>query len=224
MNKNDKPKICAVITGNNFETAARVERFVDLYEVRIDLIGNGWQEWANRLRRPWIACNRSKGDGGKWSGAESTRISRLLEAVGLGAAIVDIELVTGDLANVIASVKKSKAECLLSVHNLQRTPAGADLAGIVRQELAAGADICKVVTTANKYEDNLAVLQLVRDFPEVKLVAFAMGKAGIVSRVLSPLAGGYFTYASISGSAGSAPGQLDAEYLRSLYDAVGNNK
>ena len=132
----------------------------------IDLIGGGWQDWVGRLQRPWIACNRTKAEGGKWAGDESTRTGLLLEAAGLGAWIVDVELATPDLAKVVAAVKESKAQCLLSSHNLSRTPPAAGLGGIVHRELAAGADICKVVTTATRYEDNLTVLRLFRDFPD----------------------------------------------------------
>jgi 3-dehydroquinate dehydratase type I len=80
-----------------------------------------------------------------------------------------------------------------------------------------------VITTAQRFEDNFTVLRLFEKYKGVKLVAFAMGEFGAVSRVLSAMSGGYFTYASITGSAGSAPGQLTATYLRSFYEAVINN-
>lgn len=219
-----RPKICAVITENNCEVMAGVDRFVDLYEVRIDLIGEGWQEWVGRLRRPWIACNRIPEEGGKWAGDETARIEQLFQAVKLGARIVDIELSTPDLNRIVWQIKNNKAECLLSSHNLNETPGFDELVGIVQRELAAGADICKVVGTAQRFEDNLTVLRLFNEFPGIKLVALAMGSLGVVSRVLSPMVGGYFTYASITEGKESASGQLTATYLRSLYEAVRNEE
>jgi len=216
----NRPKICAVVTVNDFDLISGVDRFVDLYEIRIDLIGDGWQDWVGRLQRPWIATNRLPAAGGKWSGTEPERIGKLIEAVKLGARIIDIELSTKDLDSIIVEVKKNKVECLISVHDPAGTPFLNDLAGIVRQELAAGADICKVVTTAQRFEDNLTVLRLFESCPDIKLVAFTMGSLGIVSRVLSPMVGGYFTYASIVAGKESASGQLTAAYLRSLYEAV----
>jgi len=218
-----RPKICGVITENNFDIVAGVDRFVDLYEVRIDLIGDGWQEWVNRLQRPWIACNRLKEDGGNWSGDESLRIEKLIKAMELGARIVDIELRTQDLSDIVSVIKKNKAECLISAHNLVDTPPIEELTGIVQLQMAKGADICKVVTTARRFEDNFTVLRLFEKYKGIKLVAFAMGESGLVSRVLSAMSGGYFTYASIMGSKESAPGQLTATYLRSFYEAVKNN-
>ena len=204
---------------------AGIDRFVDFYEVRIDLIGDGWQKWVRKLSRPWIACNRLSEEGGKWSGNEPDRVAKLFEAVKLGASIVDIELRAEGLDGIVEQIKQKKAKCLISMHNLKETPNLNELKEIVRQEVAAGADICKVVTTAQRFEDNLTVLRLFPLFPGVKLVALAMGQVGVSSRVLSPMLGGYFTYASIMEGKESAPGQLTAAYLRSFYEATrhGNN-
>lgn len=215
-----RPRICAVITENDFNLAAGVVRFVDYYEVRIDLIGAGWQEWVCHLQRPWIATNRLVEEGGKWAGDEAGRVAKIIEAVELGARIVDLELRTPELSRLVAEIKKRRAECLISVHNLQATPETAELQATVKQQLAAGADICKIATTAIRFEDNLKVLRLFPAFPDTKLVATAMGEVGVVSRVLSAMVGGYFTYASIVTGKESAAGQLTVTYLRSLYQAV----
>jgi 3-dehydroquinate dehydratase I len=216
----NKPKICAVITENNFDLISGVDRFVDLYEVRIDLIGNGWQEWVNKLQRPWIACNRLPEEGGTWLGNESSRIETLIHAIELGAGIIDIELRTPDLSSIVSMIKMNKTKCLISSHNLISTPPIEELERIVQQQVDFGADICKVVTTAKRFEDNFTILKLFEKFEETKIVAFAMGNDGVVSRVLSAMSGGYFTYASITGIKGSATGQLSATYLRSFYEAV----
>jgi len=217
------PKICASIINNDYNLAAGVDRFVDFYEVRIDLIGDGWQEWVKWLQRPWVACNRLREEGGNWTGDEAARIDKLLEAARLGAGTVDIELRTHDLEKIVEEIKSLNVECLISMHNLEETPGFEHLASIVDTELKAGADICKVVTTPVRFEDNLTVLRLFEEFQGIKLVAFAMGSLGISSRVLSSMVGGYFTYASIIEGKESAPGQLTASYLRSLYEAVRYN-
>ena len=53
-----RPRICTVIVNNDLEALKEVKPLVDLFEVRIDLIGDGWQELAKQLNQPWIACNR----------------------------------------------------------------------------------------------------------------------------------------------------------------------
>ena len=215
-----RPKICAVITNNDFELAAGAARFTDLYEVRIDVIGDGWQEWVKRLRKPWIASNRLKEEGGVWSGDEPSRIGKLFEAIELGARIVEIGLRTPDLQRLIAQIRREKVESLIADHDLTATPDLIDLKAIVREQTAAGAGICKVVTTAQRFEDNFTVLSLFREFPETRLVAFASGELGVTSRVLSVLSGGYFTYASITDNDRQDQGVLSAAYMRSFFEEV----
>ena len=214
-----RPRICAVIVSNDLEAVKGVEPLVDLFEARIDLIGDGWQELVKQLNKPWIACNRCTEEGGSWQGNESERRKELLSAIELGASIIDIELVTGNLEEIVQLIKK-KAKCLLSFHDFKGTPSLDRMREIVQKELAAGADICKVVTTAQKLEDNLTVLQLISDFPETKVVSFAMGPLGSVSRILCPLVGGDFIYASVEEGQESASGQMTVRDLRNIYGTL----
>ncbi len=216
-----RPGSCAVITGSDLEAVKTVEPLVDLFEVRIDLIGSAWRKLARQLSKPWIACNRIADEGGSWRGTESGRIEELLAAISAGAAIIDIELRTKGLAEVIKSIKEP-VKCLISSHDLAGTPPLNEMRQVVHRQLEAGADICKVVTTARKFEDNLAVLQLIRDYAESSIVAFAMGLPGQISRVLCPLAGGDFTYASISEGKESASGQITVTELRKIYGMLRN--
>jgi len=219
----NKPRICAVIVTADSELIAAIEPLVELFEVRIDLIGDGWQKLAKQLEKPWIACNRSAAEGGSWRGDETRRIEELVEATELGANIVDIEVETKNLAEVIPVIKK-RAKCLLSFHQLKKTPPLEEMKGIVNRQLEAGADICKMVTTAQRFEDNLSVLQLITDHPETKIVAFAMGSLGLASRILCPLVGGDFTYASMKEDRESAPGQITVEKLRAIYEMIATGK
>jgi len=210
------PRICASITSSDIGAIRKVEPLVDLFEVRIDLIGDDWEKVVGELTRPWIACNRSAAEGGRWQGNEARRIERLLRAIDLGAEMVDVELRTKNLANIVKLVKRRK-ECLLSYHDLEKTPPFATMEQIVRQMTGAGADVCKVVTTARSFEDSMDTLRIVPEFPKSRVVAFAMGPLGITSRVLCPLVGGDFTYASVGEGRESAPGQVTVEELRGIY-------
>lgn len=213
------PRICAAITNSNIAAVRRVAPLVDFFEVRIDLIGEGWERLAAYLSKPWIACNRKPDEGGSWQGSETDRINEILKAIDLGAAIVDIELNTPGVHGLVTQIK-GRAGVLLSYHNTAATPPHNELSDIVRRQLAAGADVCKVVTTARNIADNITVLQLVREFPESRIIAFAMGGAGQVSRVLCPLVGGYLTYGSIKVGRESASGQLTVGELSEMYSLM----
>ncbi len=214
-----KPRICAVMVNNDPEAVREIEPFVDLFEVRIDLIGDGWQELVKQFKKPWIGCNRRVDEGGRWQGNEASRVETLLEAVGLGADIIDLELRTANLKPAVGLIKK-RAKCMLSYHDRDKTPSLDDMKGIVQRQLEAGADVCKVVTTAQRFEDNLTVLQLISEFPRTRVVSLAMGPLGFASRVLCPLVGGDFTYASIERGQESASGQITVGELRKLYEMV----
>ena len=211
-----KPRICAVITGSDMEAVTKAEGLADLFEVRIDLIGSKWQQVAAGLRKPWIAANRNAANHGRHEGSEEHRVNELLAALQMGADIIDIDIETPGLEDIVKQVK-GKAKCLLSYHDWSGTKSPETLAAMVHRQLTAGADICKVVTTATGIDDNLAIIRLPSLFPWASVIALAMGTAGALSRVLSPLAGGYLTYASIGRGSASAPGQLSVEAMRSIY-------
>jgi 3-dehydroquinate dehydratase-1 len=219
----NSPRICGVITGWDSANLANfdiyVDRFVDLFELRIDMAGDGWKGISASLKKPWIACCRIKEEGGKWEGDEASRYSLLLEAARKGAYIVDIELSTEDLREKVAEIKKH-SRCLISFHDINGTPDLPELETVVNRQLDEGADICKVITTANSFEDNMTVLELIKKFPGREIVAFAMGEQGKLSRVLCPLAGGSFTYASLYTGKESAPGQITASDLYKIYGMV----
>jgi len=211
--------ICAVLVTGDPAAAERVADLVDLFEVRLDLIGAGWTALVPHLKKPWIATNRPRREGGKCDDVETSRMESLFQALEAGAAMVDIELGTADLARVTRRIKL-KGRCLISYHNFTATPPYRELAAILAAEKSAGADICKVVTTAQRPADNFPLLQLLRDFAATPAVAFAMGEHGTLSRILCPLVGGAFTYAAVSPGAASAPGQLTAAELHNLYGMV----
>ncbi len=214
-----RPRLCAAIVNNDLEAVKRVEPLVDLFEVRIDLIGGGWREVAGHLKKPWIACNRTAGEGGGWRGSEPDRIKELHNALKPGAGIIDIELSTPGVEKVIKDIK-GRAECLVSYHNLNETPPVDEMRDIIQRQISAGADICKIVTTARNFADNIAVLQLTKDFPQTKVIAFATGAVGQISRVLCPLVGGYLTYASIEAGRESAEGQITVGEMREIYRLI----
>ena len=213
------PRICAVVTSRDTASIKRAEPLADLFELRIDMLGEGWQAVAKQLIKPWIATNRLKAEGGLWEGSEEARRVELLKALSLGACIIDIELAAPDLDEIVQLIKK-KAKCLISHHDMRRTPPPAELRRILEAEIVAGADICKLVTTARNFDDNLNVLGMIGEFSPSEVVTFAMGPRGQVSRVMCPVVGGSFTYDALSEGEGSAAGQLTVSQLRGIYEMM----
>jgi 3-dehydroquinate dehydratase I len=214
-----KPAICLSVTGNYPQAIRDAEKDVDLLEVRLDIIGDDWRNLVKILTKPWIACNRSRDEGGWGDFDTGKRVEALLEAGQVGAAIIDMEYATAGLEEKVPLVKKS-SKCLISFHDLESTPPLNRLVQIVDGQIKAGADICKVVTTATKFGDNLTILKLISQFPGIKIAAFAMGEAGRPSRILSPLCGGYFTYGCLEEGQEAAAAQISVKEMKEIYGCL----
>ncbi|MCL1885947.1 MAG: type I 3-dehydroquinate dehydratase [Dehalococcoidia bacterium] len=212
-------RICAVITRPDQQAIRQAEPLADLFELRLDLLGASWVEISKDMRKPWIATNRLKSEGGAWEGSEETRIAELLKATTLGADVVDIELASPGLKEIVPQIKKH-AKCLISHHDMKRTPKRPILQKIVDAQLSAGADICKVVTTANTARDSLNALVLLRENPRVQLISFTMGKEGQTSRIFCPCFGSYLTYGALGEGHESADGQLSVALLRRAHEMM----
>ena len=51
-----RPRICAAIVSGDIEKVKKAQPYADLFEVRIDLIGNDWAETAQQIKTPWCWC------------------------------------------------------------------------------------------------------------------------------------------------------------------------
>jgi 3-dehydroquinate dehydratase type I len=214
-----QPAICLSIIENQREAIQKIASEVDLFEVRLDILGDNWRDIPPFLTKPWIGCNRSRKEGGWGDFNPGIRIEALYEAGKAGASIIDLEYDSAGLHDIVPYIKRH-SKCLLSYHNLESTPPLEKLIGIVEGQIKAGADICKVVTTAREFTDNIIVLKLIRHFPGIKIISFAMGEAGRTSRILSPLCGGYFTYACLEEGREAASGQISVKEMREIYSCL----
>jgi 3-dehydroquinate dehydratase type I len=173
-----------------------------------------------------LVTNRRREEGGAYTGAEAQRVKHLEEAVTQGADFVDIEAATdpvlvGRLKAHIAS-RGNRTKIILSWHDFSGTPGEQALKMKLRSMTAIGADIIKIVTFANKMEDNLNVLNLIpyarRRGQEI--ITFCMGDLGRPSRVLATLLGSYWTYASLERGAESAPGQMTVDEMKKIWEII----
>jgi 3-dehydroquinate dehydratase type I len=200
---------------------ARAFDVADMVELRIDrLQAPDLTPLIGEKKGKIIVTSRRKGDGGFFEGSEQDRVGLLKTAVALGADFVDIEvktarrLVDGLFAAVAAN--GGFTNVMVSHHDFRGTPSWKVLLGRLNACRAPGADMVKIVTYANTVEDNLRLLQLI---PEArgkgqKIVAFCMGPKGRVSRIMAPVFGSAFSYASLRRGAETAPGQLTVSEMR----------
>ena len=106
---------------------------------------------------------------------------------------------------------------IVSHHDFNGVPA--DLEEIYKRLARSLADVVKIAVQANDITDCLPVFNLLdRAHKENRnLIAIAMGNAGVATRILGPSRGSYLTYASLEEESATAPGQVTARQLRSVY-------
>jgi 3-dehydroquinate dehydratase type I len=222
-------KICASVIAPRLEMIERTikkaeKNGADLIEIRMDHIRE--KRILKNVRQlsdlPLIATNRPYREGGVFEGSEATRVQQLFDAANLDFDYVDVELSTENPEEIIRRLGEIGVQTIISSHLRDTTPDQQHLHQLFQKELNTRADICKIVTLANTFKDNLRCLQFLEEAAKkARLAAFCMGKIGIVSRLLSPLFGGEFTYASVKRGTEAAPGQLTVTEMRMFYEIIG---
>jgi len=191
------------------------------FEFRLDYLPNpvAGLELIRKFRRVHpdtqiLATCRHERAGGHFSGSLDKQLSILTASAQAGATLVDVEIETAEKFEEKLELLRKLAVLVISYHNFTSTPG---LEAVLRRLRKVPADVYKIASTARKPADNLRLMQLVRGHEDLSLVVLAMSEVGTPSRVLAPSMGSLFTYASPCEHAGTAPGQLSARLLRSLY-------
>jgi 3-dehydroquinate dehydratase type I len=217
------PKICVSIMPKTEADALHQikqaeECGAELVEVRLDAIerARDLKSIARCGKLQKIAADKNPGS------TEREKHQLLLNAARSGFAYVDVDLANPLAVSFVKEVKAAGAKCIVSFHDYKSSPKTEELNAILDRQLAAGADICKIVTTPKQQTENLALLQFIQEASaKAKLVCFGMGEVGKVSRLLSPAFGAFFTFASLERGSETAPGQMSIDEMRTAYQLLG---
>ncbi len=221
-------KICASVTASTLREAEQMIKKAerdgaDLIEIRMDYAQEKYNpDEVRRLSElPMIATNRAAREGGLFEGSEETRVNQLFSAADTDFDFIDVELSTEGYEEIVKRLTDAGAGTVISCH----LDSSADLSvvnSIFEKELRSRADVCKIVMPANEFEDNLTCLRFVEEASKQANVAcFCTGELGIASRLLSPLFGGYLTYAAVERGREAAKGQLTVAEMRRFYEVLG---
>jgi 3-dehydroquinate dehydratase type I len=222
-------RICVSILPKTTTEALRLiekaeESKADLIEVRLDCleIHSELADLAAHGKAPKIATNIPRSCQGRFSGTETERQQILLTAAKNGFAYVDVELANPKLKNFIKEMNEIGAKPIVSFHDFEKSLSLSKLNSIFEREIASGAAVCKIVTTAKRIEDTLTILNFTSTASsKAKIVCFAMGALGKVSRLLSPLFGSFFTFASLERGSETAAGQMTIQEMKTAYELLG---
>jgi 3-dehydroquinate dehydratase type I len=197
-------------------------------EVRIDRLEDclenhrGLADLAAHGKTPKIATNMPRSCQGHFSGTEAERQQTLRDAAKSGFEYVDVELSTPQLGDLVKELKSLGAKPIVSFHKSDSSLSISELHSVLEKEISSGAAVCKIVTTAKQMEDNLTTLNFVSAASrKTKVVCFCMGELGKISRLLSPLFGGFFTFASLERGSETASGQMTIQEMKAAYALLG---
>jgi 3-dehydroquinate dehydratase-1 len=219
-------KICASIAPEDVQSISKqadraFELGADYVEIRFDFLKpeqlQSAIDAARNIKGKAVFTLRSKDQGGKFAGSEQQRVQWLHRLAEQKPMLLDVELDTLQENDELADfLERQKTPMLVSWHDFQKTPPNDKIADIL-SEMMVYSNYVKVVTTAKSVDDSLRLLELYDTATGLHPIFFAMGEAGVVSRVMCTVIGNApFTYASLEKAV--APGQLTVKQMRKLYD------
>ena len=211
--------ICVSIAERDLEQCLRAVKGIEFAEIRIDRIARPNVEVIRRIfsgPARFIATCRPGSIG------DQKKFTLLRAAVSAGACFVDIELEWQDnlRAALIGIARAAGCKVIISHHDFEKTPGRADLDRTLRKCFEAGADIAKIACRVRRIKDNARLLGLLDS--RRPLVVVGLGNQGRITRIVAPLVGSHFTYASLRPGKEIAAGQLDYGSLRKIIKRLKN--
>ena len=221
------PRVCVAVTGSDpgemMEKAEMLVRDNEFLEFRLDYLSRPGLALAKIKEfseyHPHVAligtCRRAA-SGGKFKGNIGSQLEILGKAASAGCQLVDLELQSAVRVNPAQLQRlRNSAALILSFHDFHATK---NLDKTLEKMAAFPADFYKIVTTATTLYDNVEMMKFIeKNSHQHSLVGVCMGEQGIISRVLGLRAGSVFTFAAASADEKTAPGQITAQELRSVY-------
>ena len=184
----------------------------DIIELRLDCVDQPGTISLNTFPRPLILTFRPADQGGYRKLSREDRLAFWNSRFSQPGIWWDLE------ADLVQHLSPDWSRVILSHHDFSGMPT--DLDQIYKRLTATHAKVVKIAVQANDIVDCLPIFALIdRARSEDKeIIAIAMGNSGIATRILGPSRGAFLTYAALEDEKGTAPGQVTADKLRSLYN------
>ncbi len=164
--------------------------------------------------RTSILTIRTVDEGGYYDGGRDEIFELYGKAIRLNPDYIDVGIGIEGHDRILKLARDNGIGTILSYHNPLETPSYRELMEIYRYIDSLNPDIIKIVTYAERPEDNDEIVKLLIKTRGKRMVtAFCMGSIGRISRIYNLLLRGAVTYISL-GYRGTAEGQITLdEYL-----------
>lgn len=212
--------ICATSLAELEQLSRRASELADVVELRLDYLAppelsiDRINSLVTSLSSPVILTFRPESQGGFRALTDAERISFWKDVTTTSQAKYwDLE---ADLLPLLPfAVDRSRV--IASHHNFEKVPD--DLDQVVEEIANTRAATIKIAVHAGDIVDCLPVFKLIELYraQDRQIIAIAMDHSGLATRILGPSRGSFLTYAALDSGKASAPGQLTAEQLKSIY-------
>ncbi len=196
--------VCLSLGKVDFNTALSLIHEVPLVELRLDLLSFTDEEYKQLYStgKNILATCRSLD-----SEVVEFYISR---AIWQGCRFIDIghDIPNKVKTRLLRLISSHSCRWIASYHNFVETPNSKELQRVYRKLYRMNPTYIKIATMCNSSDDMLSIFSLYQNTP--KAIAFGMGERGKVSRLMAPVLGAPFTFASLDGRE-TASGQLPYE-------------
>lgn len=233
------PKICVPIVGKTraeiVEYGARIAKLdVDVAEWRADWYEDifdfsGTEETLKALRevlgnKLLLFTFRTSREGGEKVIGTRDYIDLLGKAAQSGCVdLIDTEAATENsgVQRIVETARRWDVKVMASSHDFKKTPPKKQIVERLYRMHEMGADIAKIAVMPTRKKDVLTLLeaaQIASEYAHKPIVTISMGKLGVISRLCPETFGCAMTFGSLGRA--SAPGQIDAEELRTVLEII----
>jgi 3-dehydroquinate dehydratase I len=210
--------ICVSVEALDFDYCDSILRMHSFFEFRLDRTSMSKEELKQLFAMPnrMIATCRP----GKFS--DDKRLDILITAINAGAMYVDVENDANEsyIKQIKAAAGKSFCKLILSYHNTETTPDEDTLRNTINACFSNGADIVKIACKSCSEKDNALILSLYKTYDKDKVILFGMGDKGKMTRLAATYLGAPFTYAALDRDHETAPGQIDFQNMKKIFDLM----
>jgi len=198
----------------------------DYAELRLDFLKPNQVPFClthvKKYLRRCICTLRPSTEGGKFQGTEKERISILKLIAEFQPHLLDVEYNTLKKNKELQKyLKIAGTNILVSWHDFEKTPNEKTLRLMLRK-MSRFSNNVKIVTTAKTIGDTIRILSLYKTYTKKnKLISFAMGDYGRMSRILCTKLGSPYTYVSLGKPV--APGQFSLKEMKNIMALADKN-
>jgi 3-dehydroquinate dehydratase type I len=219
--------ICTPIKEKTQKTALKqlkkLKNKVDLAEIWLDQVKDlDLKSLLKQAPLPFVCVCKKPAEKGAFKGTNANLAEMLQDSCKFGAKYVDIPLNMPKNLNkkIVQNAKKTKI--IISHHDFKKTPTLKWMLKTAHEMKKRGADIVKIAVMARSLEDTFTVISLAQILQSEKIphILIAMGKKGILTRIITPFLGGTIMFAPLKTPKATASGQLTVSELRKAWKLI----